>query len=310
MIKQLFTLGIALYATSSVYAQDYWQQYFDGEDTLVLSSIMIELDTSVSNVWQIGKPQKLVFDSAATIPNALITDTVATYPPNTSSSVTITITPTNPWWYYGILAFQWTQKLDLEQGKDGGLLEFSFDTGQTWQTAFNNPYVYNFYGFDFNYLDTLGTDTIVFSGTDSVWRDVWLCFDMSYFNGFEELNPLMFRFTLLSDSVDTQQDGWIVDNMLAHITYIHTIEEKAQEEYMKVYPTVTDGRIHIDTKKFMEYHVIEDIQLFNMMGQVVQQFGRRPTRTFIELGDHPNGTYLLRVRTNMRTETFPVVVSK
>jgi len=37
---------------------------------------------SASGIWQIGPPQKAIFDSAYSLPNALVTDTLNTYPVN------------------------------------------------------------------------------------------------------------------------------------------------------------------------------------------------------------------------------------
>ena len=51
----------------------------------------MELDTSASNIWQIGKPQKIIFDSASTVPNAIVTDTINFYPINNISRFGIKI---------------------------------------------------------------------------------------------------------------------------------------------------------------------------------------------------------------------------
>lgn len=288
------------------HAQD-WYQYFDGGDTSVFNSLQILLDTAETNVWQIGIPQKVIFDSAATFPNAILTDTIAPYPVDAHSSFVAKGGADVNIWFWGVLAVRWTQKLDLEQGKDFGLVEMSWDEGETWENAFDNPYVYNFYGFNEENVDTTEDGTIGFSGTDSLWKDIWLCYDMSMFG--EEFPDLRIRYTLVSDSVDTEQEGWMIDNMMMHLTYVHTISEKQQEKYMKVYPSPTTGRVHIETKKFMEYHIIESMELVSITGQVMEQFGKRPTRTFVDLGHHPAGTYFLRVQTNKQTETFPVIIS-
>ena len=51
------------------------------------SLVQIEIDTSnAGNIWQIGQPDKAIFDSAFSAPNAIVTDTVNYYPINDSSS--------------------------------------------------------------------------------------------------------------------------------------------------------------------------------------------------------------------------------
>jgi len=96
-MKNIFSLSV------------FFTQYFDGADTLS-TSIQIEFDTTGTNIWQVGPPQKTIFSSAATAPNVLVTDTVNFYPTNNSSSFQFTLNNFDYWW--GILAIQWKQKLD------------------------------------------------------------------------------------------------------------------------------------------------------------------------------------------------------
>ena len=282
-----------------------YSQYFDGADTSVWNSLFVKIDTSTSNIWQIGAPQKIIFDSAATLPLAMITDTLNYYPPNDTSSFSFGIDP--QWFGWGILALQWKQKLDMDSNFDGGIIEFSSDTGNTWQNVFNNPYVYNFYGFDIENQDTLNSGEYAFSGTDSTWKDIWLCFDISWLSFSDSL---MFRFTLKSDSVDNNKEGWIIDNLLAHITIIHTVNEIEQEEYMTASPNPTTGRVDIATKKLDEFHIIEKMELVNIEGKVVQQWGVSPTKFYVNIGNHPNGIYFLNVKTNIKSETFKIVLER
>ena len=85
-----FTTFILHFFVYSTTAQVY-TQYFDGADTIFDNSVNVELDTSNSNIWQIGASQKIIFDSAATVPNAIVTDTINSYPVNNVSRFTIKI---------------------------------------------------------------------------------------------------------------------------------------------------------------------------------------------------------------------------
>ena len=190
-MKEKIIIGlISLVIPFLVQGQTY-SQYFDGADTSAFNSLLINIDTSSSNIWQIGQPQKIIFDTAATFPNAIVTDTSNYYPTNNTSSFSFGVDP--QWFGWGILALQWKQKLDMDIDYDGGIIEFSSDTGNTWKNVFNNPYVYNFYGFDTANQDTLISGDYAFSGTDSTWKDIWLCFDLSWLSFSDSL---MFRYTL------------------------------------------------------------------------------------------------------------------
>ncbi len=281
-----------------------YTQYFDGADT-TWSSLIIEIDTSAANVWQIGPPQKNIFNSASTLPNALVTDTVSGYPDNNVSSFCFNIDP--EWFDWGILALQWTQKLDMDLRNDGGIIEFWSNVDDTWQNAFDNPYVYNFYGFDEANQDTILNGANAFTGTDTTWKDIWLCFETSWLS-YED--TLKFRFTMMSDSIDNHKEGWMIDNMLAHLTIQHTVNEEKQDEYMKVGPNPTTGRVEINTRKIEEFHVIEKIELINVEGKVVQEWGVSPTKFYIDIADHPNGIYILQIKTNIQSETFKIVLDR
>lgn len=298
----LFTLTWLSFTVS--FAQNH-QQFFDGADTNEWNSLFVIIENDSGNVWQIGKPQKLIFDSAATTPNAIVTDTINFYPSNNVSRFGFAY---KPWVTWGVLAVRWTQKLDLDTNHDGGIVEFSIDSGTTWQNVFNNPLVYNFYGFQAENADTLeSTGEFSFSGTDTLWRDIWLCFDISFLNTVTD--SIHFRFTLKSDSVDNNKEGWMIDNLWSMLTIFHTVKSEMQD-YIKIYPTVTNGLVNIETIKLMEYHVIESMQLFDMNGRVVQEFGISPTKFTIDIGNHPNGMYHLRINTNKATNSFPVILNK
>lgn len=293
----------------SLFSQQQQQQYFDGADTIYdpslwTSSILLTFEPDTLNTWQIGIPQKSIFDSAATIPNALLTDTLLAYPSSDSSSFLFTIYPILS---NGILAIQWKQQLDFEPNLDGGLIEFSFDGGQSWESAFDNPFVYNFYGYQSNNEDTLLNGSLAFTGTDSTWRDIWLCYDLTWLS---IVDSVQIKFTLLSDSVQNNREGWIIDNLLTHITLAHTINERALDNYFNVYPNPAQNRIQIDLKKVADFHIIEEMQLLTIEGQILKEWRNIPTKFFIDLDDFPNNQYFLKIKTNLDSEVIPILMHK
>lgn len=305
-MARILHLYIFLIASVSAKGQQIYQQRFDGIDTLQYSSVTITLDTSSSNIWQIGKPQKNIFDSAFSAPNVLITDTIGYYPVNVNSSFSVYHPYLNDSW--GIKAFRWMQKLDLDTNYDGAIIEFSIDSGNTWQNVFNNPYVYNFYGYDSANVDTLVTGEYAFSGTDSVWRDIWLCFDNSFWWTFDSVS---LRYRLLSDSVDNQKEGWMIDNYRMHMTWLHTAAKSPEQmTTMRVYPTNTNGIVHIEGPKLQEYHIIQSIQVISSDGKIAKEYGISPVKFYIDISNLPDGMYYLKINTNKKSETFPVLLKK
>lgn len=310
MIKNYFLItGLFLamiVPTVNVCAQQ-WQQYFDGADTAYWNSIIIEIDTTGGNAWQVGPPQKQLFNAPATVPNVLVTDTINPYPANDTSSFVFEMVPWSNW---GIFALQWKQKLDLDSAQDVGIIEYSADDGVTWTSVFGDPYVYNFYGFDSVNVDTAANGLTGFTGTDTTWSDIWLCFQMSWLQQFAFNDTVLFRYTICSDSLDNQSEGWMIDNMLMHITIVHTAKGEQKDAYMKVFPSVTTGIVNIETMALQEFHIIENMQLIDAMGRVVKEWKNVPTRFWIDIGDQPNGSYTLKVQTNKQTNSFPVILAK
>lgn len=301
-MKKGLYISLVMLFTIAGFSQDR-TQYFDGADTLEWTTLKIDIDTTAGNIWQIGPPNKLVFDSAYTLPNALVTDTLNTYPNNNESAFTFGDL-SNIFDQTGISAIQWQQKLDMEPG-DGGIIEYTEDS-INWYNVFDNPYVYNFYGFDTANVDTLFNGQVGFTGTDTTWRDIWLCFQGAYLL----YHNYVVRFRFVSDSVGTGKDGWMIDNFYLHNTIFHTVAEKEQEEYLKVFPTVTTGRVYIEARKLQEFHIIESLEVYDLDGKLVQQHQVVPTKFFIDLDDQPNGTYIVKIKTNKQTESFKISLQK
>lgn len=303
MIRSLITLSSLLLFSLNSFGQGFFVQYFDGQDTSIQNAVIIKLDTSSSNVWQIGPPQKNIFNSAFSTPNSLMTDTINNYPINTTSSFTFGIRPFQI--QGGILVLQWMQQLDMDKGGDGGIIEFSVDSGRTWDNVFNNPFVYSFYGFNSSNQDTIiATGDYSFSGTDSTWRNIWLCYDISWLSFTDSLTV---RFTMKSDSVNTNKEGWIIDNLLVSQTLIHTITEKKQEKYMEVSPIPTSGIVNISCKKMDSFHIIQELQLLDIRGSILKTWKNVPTKFFVDISDQDSGVYFLKIKTNVKTETIKII---
>lgn len=300
-MRLLLTLTTLILA-GKILAQQELFQYFEGADTNSLEAVLIVKDSN--SCWQIGKPQKTVFTSAFSPDNVIVTDTVNSYPLNDTCSFIADVH--NNWGNGGILAFQWMQKLDLDSAADWGMIEFSIDNGVTWENAFDNPVVYNFYGYDPSNVHYMPNGGAAFTGTDTTWKNVWLCFDLSW------MPPglIQFRYTLISDSVETNQDGWMIDNMWAAFTWVHTLNELEPDQYMRVSPNPTKGKVDIVTAKVEGYHIIEEMVLTDEHGREIRKWQHIPTKYFIDLSGQIPGVYFLRVKTNIKEETFRIILEK
>jgi hypothetical protein len=299
-------LNLFLFGTLTVFGQ-YRTQYFDGADTIDYYTIFYEIDSlDTNNVWQVGPPQKVLFNASSTSPNALMTDTLYPYPPNDTSTVLFRMP--NDWFNWGIFALQWVQKLDFDStANDGGIVEFSNDNGLSWMNAFNNPYVYNFFGYDPNNAGFIQGTTDGFIGRDTTWRNVWLCLDLSWLS--LATDTILFRFTMVSDSTTDDKEGWMIDNVLGNITGVHTVNEIESSQRIQIQPNPASDKLYIQTKKVNEFHIVEQILLHDAQGNVVRHFSNCPTKFWLDVEDLPEGMYHLKVQTNLYTEQIPVVIN-
>lgn len=302
-MKKIYISLLFFFSATALQAQ-FQFQYFDGADTIYSNSVNVLLDTNVTNIWQIGPPQKTLFNSAASQPNVMITDTVNNYPINNTSFFTIKIENSMGWG--GIYALQWLQKLDMDSTHDGGIIEFTTDDGLTWQNVFNNPLVYNFYGFNPSNQDTLISGEFAFSGRDTTWRNIWLCFDVSWMSQLPDTISL--RFTFKSDSIDNGREGWIIDDFISHPTFIHTIQEVERKQYLTVYPNPSNGIVNIEAQKKSEFHLIETMELINAKGTVVESWKNIPTKYWFDSKKYAPGFYMLKIKTNLKSETIPLII--
>ena len=281
-------------------------QYFDGVDTIV-SSIIVDTTIDTAHAWQIGRPQKKIFRSAATLPYAIVTDTVKPHLLNTTSSFIISTHPL----VFGrqLTALRWKQKIDFNRKHAGGIIDYSTDSGKTWQNVFNNTKIYSFYGFNTANKDTLLSGEFAFSGTDTIWRDIWLCFPLPI---ILTTDSLLVRFTLKSDSVDSSKEGWLIDNFLMHPTFVHTASKilKAIDE-ISVYPTITSGVVHIDYGSIRKSNPIRNMLLVNAAGKTIRAYTRFEAEVgSIDIGQYPAGTYYLKIDADNKTTVYNIVLQQ
>lgn len=200
-IKLLFLCCILttvkLYSQDTIYSWAYTispVSNFEDRDTM---NYFYFDSTQSNNTWQIGTPLKTTFNSAYTIPYALVTDTMNSYPTNNTSSFEFTI-------YTDDMTFiSFWHRLDSDSLTDGGVVEISKDGGLTWTNVLDDPELtlYNFYTTN----DSIKSNSNKpgFSGTSTWIQSTIQAYIMNFFR---------FRFTFTSDSIETNKDGWLIDS--------------------------------------------------------------------------------------------------
>ena len=212
ILLSLFLAATLIFHAVTTFAQDV---HFWANITFENNASLVKIDNSqLDNIWQIGTPSKVVFDSAASVPFAIVTDTLNAYPPKNISSFEIKILPPpNSCWGTGYLYF--SHKYDTRPGLDGGFVEIRYDDSLTWKNIiFDDDPECGFYTSDYY----APTDTIVggiaaFSGDSDGWRGcgvewIWQMGVKSF-----EHDSLTIRFTFKSEAGETNHEGWMIDDI-------------------------------------------------------------------------------------------------
>ena len=284
-------------------------QNLDGNDTIPYQTLNISIDSSSTNIWQIGKPQKMIFDSAATAPNALMTDTVLNYPMNNTSTFLVKAwnsTPMPAPWG-GILYLKWKQKLDMDQGRDGGILEFTLDYGATWINIGDYPSIYEFSGFPGTNFDTIYTGEYAFTGTDTTWQEVHLGFTSIEASPYD---TILLRFTFKSDSIDNAREGWLIDNFYSEVRFIESISENNEHHNFAIYPNPASDEATVQVSEKLAIYTIDQMDLIDVHGRFIESWKDIPTTYKIDTRKYENGMYFVRMQSKMYMETIPLMIEK
>ncbi len=290
-ILLLFFLSLGF----SGFSQSY-QAYTNFETNIAL----VRIDTSLpSNLWQIGIPHKTNFDSAYSLPKAIVTDTVNPYEVNSFSSFYISIKDPN--WFWGSpsrLAFY--HKFNTDTLTDGGYIDVSYDGGLSWLNIIYDSTMFNctwtpgfgywsesFYGEN----DTLINGISGFSGNSNGWY--YSTFEWMYCLGVDNNFPdsMMIRFNFISDSFQSNKDGWMIDNISLYSDYCGFISNNTSDDNsVTIFPNPAKNEVRIidiDNRK------IREISIYNQLGKQIKNL--LENQNTINISDLPFGLYIVEV---------------
>lgn len=250
-------------------------------------------DTSAHNLWQQGVPTKSVFKAAYLGSRAIVTDTTSTYPVNSHSYFDVDLSAALP---NPILSF-W-HRFDTEKNKDGGYLEYSTNGKKTWHKI--SPFDSSEHAVDlFNYGvenlygegDTLFNGFWGFSGDSESWvktRVQWIW----HVGVKRQPDTFHVRFHFISDSIEENKDGWIIDNITSLYTKSFSIDENVGKPSLNIYPNPTSGNFTIELDNPQGDAL--SVQIVNTKGQVVKEwYGLTKNELFFNQEEIPAGFYFV-----------------
>jgi hypothetical protein len=209
------TITIIIFCATNVNAQ--WTWWLNFEDPQI-NNERVFIDTAGGNSWTVGAPDKSVFTTAYSPSNVIVTDTLDSYPVNDTSSFIITHLASGGWdyGYPGIIIEGW-YNVDSDTLTDYGYLEFSHDLGLTWYSLDSA----NNHGCCFSEPELIPTLT----GRSDGWEMFRYCICQPDTVGYED--TIYYRFTFISDNVNTSKDGLMFDNFIFQ-DFIEGLEENSK----------------------------------------------------------------------------------
>lgn len=294
-----------------------WSQIEPGEGIYPIDSCrfeevcnMLYIPDDSSNLWQVGKPQKTLFDTAYSPDMVIITDTVSNYPMGNHSWFQISVQG----YQYMSLILSFMHRIDSDSGRDGGYVEISTDSGNTWinlvwdtcnfSTSSPCPYYIlqeNFYAIS----DTLYNGQPGFSGTSDGWvhsQFQWI-WDFPVKPGRKDSvmsgmsDSIMFRFHFISDSIDNGREGWMIDNIkISSVNLGFAVNNiRKNKIQLNVFPNPVSDHVLISFDNPRQ--LFHSIYITNITGGVVRKMENvRSDRLQIDRDNLPAGIYLVTIQ--------------
>ena len=304
-MKTFMTLFLA-FITNLTFGQvgpfNYYTINF--EDTSELYKIEIDTLHNPDNCWQIGKPNKLFFDSAYSVPNAIVTDTVNPYPANDTSYFIIRhiVPPFSGFEFSGNADLYSYYKVDSDSLNDFGYIEFSHNNGATWINLQSDT-IYNQY---WNYMGS----PPVFTGNSGGWKQFKIYFDeLGPLFNIQEGDTLLFRFAFISDSIENNRDGLMFDNIKIVDTFAKIKENKSQS-LIKVYPNPSHAILNIElSNNLKQSNALSNLlELYSSDGRLLLKQKMQNTQHTIDLSNYKAGIYFIKVSNRENYSVHKVVV--
>lgn len=305
-MKRILLFPLAIFAWLHLAAQNPLQVAECDFDGVTVNCVFL-FDSSTQNIWQIGTPQKPFFGNALSVPAAIQTDTISSYPVNNHSVFTLKFA-NNPVdatdWNRTELSF-W-HKYQMDALLDSGYIDYSIDNGLTWismkdtyDVQGNSGFFYSFFFWDSPLLQTPvpSLPENVVSGISSDW--VFSSYNWFWFLSVEtnrdNFTPdtILVRFSFDADSLYDSYDGWIIDNIKVEKQWYSGMRgPESNPGTLQLYPNPASSVVSF-AYTGMEIPQIQ--QLMNMHGELVKEYYIHNHQGKLPLDQVPAGNYLFRL---------------
>jgi len=267
----------------------------------------INFDITINDtLWQVGQPEKELFNKAIFEQNSLITSLVNNYPINSNASFDFGFHPMEVD-NMNFFILEWYQRMDVEEGVDGYLIELDYSDGNGWINLFEDEIYHAKPIWDLEgEVDTLytGQKGVSKNSTDSN-HHCGIGWEISNLEGVEFIK---FRFTFVSDTNDTQQEGVMFDRFYAEQDWVCSNEyPNSNRIHFKITPNPATNQIRVLMDVLLSNATIV---LYNMVGRKLIEKNLTPTSNSypLDIASLPNGVYFLELISHKKRSRQKVVI--
>jgi len=315
---------IQLFSIICFSQKDYGDEYPIDTITFEEPCFYLKIDTSATNIWQIGQPQKFFFNQSFSLPNAIVTDTLNNYPLNNYSYFDLIIDENSFPSYAWQMFFEFKHKVNSDTLRDGGYITISYDKGQTFNNIINeteqnyfvtptnnngwfDEYKLNMY----NEQDTLFNGEFGFSG-----KTEWITTKFAWYNipcknvqNKIILDTIFIRFNFISDNINNIKDGWMIDNIrLYKVDLGGDIKTLSNPKHSVIQTNpIKDKSLIIFDKKYK--NIV--LEVYNIIGKNFRtELIRNKKRYIFYKNTLPKGIYFIKLYYNNKfSETHKIIIS-
>ena len=304
-----------LFAILSILSATVNAQWIDTAN-FEIGTQLIQIDTSQpNNIWQIGVPQKIFFDSAFSKSKAILTDTINSYPINNISSFQLVIKePVPNTWGNNMtpFVFFW-HKYETDSLLDGGYIDLSYDGGANWINVADAPEIDG----TFSHNDTISGGIKAFTGNSkfsSGYPHNWSGGFLHWYT-WCSLSPsqitfdsVIVRFTFKSDNIQTNKEGWMIDDISygTMVCQLGINEGSYLENSISIFPNPSSSTLFIESQKLN----IGTLQIIDAMGKGIKNVKINNQKTRIDINNFPRGIYFVRIETTEGVFTKKIIIQR
>ncbi|MFO7657587.1 MAG: T9SS type A sorting domain-containing protein [Bacteroidales bacterium] len=245
------------------------------------------IKTDTSKIWHIMEPNKqiLFLPSSDFNKHAIVSDTNRYYKNNIYSSFQFKLI----YGYGDFYQISFSHKYDFEKTKDGGIIETSYDNGITWQNLLFDTIIQDNLDFVQNLYSS--EDTIMsynnlpgFTGLQEEFIRTTFVFTA---NEESRGNTFLLRFTIVTDSVDDQNEGWMLDDFWFGGINVGVVSYDNRER-IDFYPNPVKSVLEIKSEDLK----ITEVKVISLSGKKLMEKSGYDIKTIDMTGIH-SGMYLV-----------------